>query len=264
MTLYQTLGDKLGVAWSLHELGDAAYVQQDYWAARSYEGERLATERALANPRGIWHSLWSLERVELELGFYEQTLALSEESLALARELGEPWRIVLSLCDSALGALLRHDVEQAAVMAREAVSISEDVSYAWVRASALWVLAWTQYCQGERGHAGVYFIDALELERDGGNKRGIAECLEGVAASAAAQGRTGHAARFLSAAGRLRLLINTPRRPSESLLCGSTLQNLSSSITGGPEPDAKSDDDELIEAAISQALAHAPGRTTDV
>jgi hypothetical protein len=71
-------------------------------------------------------------------------------------------------------------------------------------ANSLHHLAYTALHEGDPREAGTLFRESLRLHREGGRKRGIAECLGGLAAVALAEGRTAQAAYLLGAMETLR------------------------------------------------------------
>jgi hypothetical protein len=199
--------------------------------------------------------------VLLELGDVDRTKVLNDESLILARELGEPWRVILSLRDRAVAALLQYDIGQAVDLAREAAMLSSDVEYGWVRASALRALAWAFLMGDGPEKPGMLFREALELERDGGSIRGVAESLEGLAAVASAQGQRDRTAQLDAAASTLRRSIHTPLRPSERLLRAASMRY--ANAAPGAEmlnPAVGEDEDAHIDAVIAAVLSQSNDR----
>jgi hypothetical protein len=67
--------------------------------------------------------------------------------------------------------------------------------------------------RGDPGRATGYLCESLAVRRELGERLGIAECLEGLAAVADGTGQPDRAARLLGAAGTLREAIGAPLPP---------------------------------------------------
>ena len=82
-------GDREGLAWSLKELGNLAYVKGDHDAAKTAYEESLTHCRAIDDRHGIAGVLHNLGSVALGQEDYARARQLYEESLMLERELGD-------------------------------------------------------------------------------------------------------------------------------------------------------------------------------
>ena len=69
--------------------------------------------------------------------------------------------------------------------------------------------------RGEYERAGGLYRESLALQREVGEKRDIAECLEGLAGVAGEQGRAERATRLLGAAEALREEVGAPLPPAD-------------------------------------------------
>jgi len=104
LAIRRELGDRLGIAAGLNNLGNVALFQSDLASARALYGESLAIKRELAQPVGIANSLSNLGEVATEQGDYPAARTLFAESLAIRQELGDKRGIAESL--EGLAALL--------------------------------------------------------------------------------------------------------------------------------------------------------------
>jgi predicted ATPase/DNA-binding CsgD family transcriptional regulator len=87
LALYRTLGDKSGIALSLHRLAGVAWVKNYPTVARSLNEEALALWKEVGDKKHVAFALtWWGYRASQQ-GEYERALALCEEGLALHREL---------------------------------------------------------------------------------------------------------------------------------------------------------------------------------
>ena len=139
LALFRSLGDKPGIALSLHWLGIAAFGQGDYATARVLHEECLALYRELGDKEGIGFSLNCLGMAASDRGDFTGARALHEESLALFRELGIKRNIAISL-------------------------------------DGLGIVA---FGQGDYAAARALYKQSLTLFRELGDKKCIAECLPG-------------------------------------------------------------------------------------
>jgi tetratricopeptide (TPR) repeat protein len=136
-------------AKALNGVGNLAYSQADYAAARSLYEESLAIRRELGDKRGIAISLSNLGRVAYSQGDYPAARSLHEESLAIRRELGDKWGIAYSL--NSMGSVA--------------------------------------YLQGDYAAAHSLYEESLTIRRELQDKRGCAECLAGLGGVAARMGQ---------------------------------------------------------------------------
>jgi predicted ATPase/DNA-binding SARP family transcriptional activator len=87
LAIWQALGDKSGIANSLHNLGDAM-GSSDLEAARSYYERSLALWQELGNRRFSAAPLCNLGYIAKRQGDYLRARALFEEAMAIDREFG--------------------------------------------------------------------------------------------------------------------------------------------------------------------------------
>ena len=173
LMLSRRLGDKWGMAWSLHDLGIVAHIQGDpEQATRLYE-ESLALSRELLDRRGMAWALNSLGIVAHVAGHLERAATLFGESLALKRELGDKWGVSNSLLNLGNLAELQGKHEQAVALDTESLAIKHEL----------------------------------------GDKEGIARCLNALASVAAHSGQAERAARLFGASQALRESIDLALDP---------------------------------------------------
>ncbi|HET8851329.1 MAG TPA: AAA family ATPase, partial [Ktedonobacteraceae bacterium] len=93
LLLYQELGDPMGIARSLYQLGSIARVRSQFVLAHARLEEAAARFQELGNRwrQGLCYTEWA--HVAMEQGQFEHAHALLEKSLLLYRELGDQQRI---------------------------------------------------------------------------------------------------------------------------------------------------------------------------
>jgi tetratricopeptide (TPR) repeat protein len=92
LAIERELGNRAGIASSLHQLGVLHHLQGEYPQARQRYEESLAVERELGNRAGIASSLHQLGRLAEEAGEYAQAVGLVGQAFAILTEIGSPNR----------------------------------------------------------------------------------------------------------------------------------------------------------------------------
>jgi non-specific serine/threonine protein kinase len=175
LMLYRQTGDLHGVAKAMNSLGNIALQQRDLPAARSRYRESLAIRRRIGDRVGVAHSLHNLGVMARYSRDWRRAIVLGEASLRLDRELDRKLDTAVGLTGLGLAVLDGGDYARALIVLREGL-----------------VLVWET---ASRWH--------------------IPECLDALAAVAAASRQPHRAARLLGAADGLRALIGGSLAPSE-------------------------------------------------
>jgi len=168
--LFQSEGDQHGAAASRYSQGVQAFYLGDYPQATILCEEVLRAYRALADRRGESYALLGLGIIPHLQADYGRAAALYTEGLALFRELGDAFGIGNQLANLA--------------------NVARDLS---------------DFTEATRLHR-----ESLEVRRTIRDRPGLAECFEGLAVCAAAEGQPHRAARLLGAAEALREAIGRP------------------------------------------------------
>jgi predicted ATPase/DNA-binding CsgD family transcriptional regulator len=253
--LFRGLGDRCGVATSLHRLGVLACVRCCYAKAYALAEEALALFRELEDTRGIADALLLMGWTTFFQGAYARAHTLLEESLALFREVAEPLGTIgvlqylarlhssqgeyeaarsvivqeLALAEQVgfkqekavalmlLGYLLlqQHDTSRARTLLEESAKLLREVGDRLSLAEALFLLGRVEAGQGDGAAAQSHFQESLTVASALGNQWAIASAVEGLAGMVAAQGELAWAARLWGAAEALRQTIGAPMPPVE-------------------------------------------------
>jgi hypothetical protein len=215
--LFQQLAQPWGVAVTLGGLGTIARDQGDYAAAGSLQEESLAIRRQIGDQPGIASSLLNLAIIARQQADEAAARRLLDESLALFRELGDEYGVASSLRNLGILARDRGDAA-ARPLLEESLALFRELGLRGVSAAALVDLALLTYAEGDAAAAQALARQGLTLYQEVGDRRGIAESLEALAGIAAALGRRAHAARLSGAAAALRANLGIPRRPADAAL----------------------------------------------
>jgi predicted ATPase/class 3 adenylate cyclase len=222
LALYRALGEQGRVMACYALLAIVARDSGDYPRARSLYEEMVVAVQVTGKGRGSWlsSSLCGRGYVAYLQGDLDTAQALLEESLSIYREQGHGhashvgW-ILAHLAEVADG---RGDYQTAERLFTETLHLWHESSHQQEQESFAFVLrrlGRVRQHQGDAGAARAHFTEALALLQGHGEPRGIAECLEGLAGVAAAQGRPVHATHLIGAAELLRERIGAPLPPVE-------------------------------------------------
>jgi non-specific serine/threonine protein kinase len=151
---------------------------------------------------------------------YGKGAALWEESLALAREVGDDYLIGITLGNLGHSALMQRDYERAKVRSEEALGVARELgsTSAWFLPSALINLGIAMLGLGKQERAREAFEHALLAGRDMGAKPEVIASLEGMASLAGAAGRADRAACLWGAAEAAREAYGIVLSPDERAL----------------------------------------------
>jgi predicted ATPase/class 3 adenylate cyclase len=196
---------RAALAWSLSR-GEAeaalrlAGALWWYWHVRGHwsEGRRWLKEALLldspttAGARA--KALNGLGVLSWRQGDYERATAFCQESLALARDLGDKDHIAILL--NVLGLIAHHqgDDARAIHLLEESLALSRELDNGRHIAYALNVLGLIAHRQGDHARAAELCQESLVRRRELGDKRGIAISLRGLGAAVLHQGNPQQAA----------------------------------------------------------------------
>lgn len=237
------IGDQAGRASLLADLGWISFLRGEYGKAQAQVAEAVSVAAAVGNKR-VWAAgLRLMGEVSACRGAYDDARQLLGRSLELARQLGAPAEIAGALCAQACVALDQTRFDEAKQLVEELLALKpllhtmRRVSPGWVlgevaraygdlelarahyqsdlaqaetsppprpQALALRGLAAVALGEGALPEAAALNAQSLALRAQIGDSPGIADSLEGTAATAAATDGYRRAARLLGAAQGLR------------------------------------------------------------
>jgi predicted ATPase/class 3 adenylate cyclase len=175
-------------ARALNGAGVLARIQADYRAAHASFEESLAIARELGDRAGIAQALQNLGSVARHQGQHSSATALFEQSLALWRELGDTWGIAVALWYQAHVAQDLGDYERATRLSEESLALARERGDTWLIAIALQMLGRLARAQRDDERAAALAEEVLAQFRELGDKRGIACALDDLGRVAHARG----------------------------------------------------------------------------
>jgi predicted ATPase/transcriptional regulator with XRE-family HTH domain len=195
--------------------GALAIRQADSAAAVLWMEEGAALARVAGDPRTTITAVNALGLlVRLTGGDWERSASYFEESLALSRQLGDQWAIVVALGNLGDVFARRGHLEQATAAFAEALALARLAGDPGVTHLCLLNLGWVMRLRGEPAQAEALQREGLQLAADLDDPRRCAEALELLAATAGVEGHGARAARLLGAAMAARETIGAPQ-PAE-------------------------------------------------
>jgi non-specific serine/threonine protein kinase len=224
--LSRKLDDRESLATALNSLGVLAVTRGDNVRARALLEENLKVLEDLegggaATTLKRYHvcNLLGVLAVNEE-GDYARGTTLWEESLALARELGDASYVGAALCNLGWTAVLQGDHARAAALTEEALALAHGLESAGVDflAETLVNMGLAALNQDDYERAKDSFLEALALARKEGRKATIINVLEGMTGLAAASELDVRAAGLWGAAEAARELTGIALPPGDRTL----------------------------------------------
>jgi predicted ATPase len=215
IAIWQELGDRSGLAESVHLYGHLIFDRQQYTRAGELFRESLALYDRNGDETYRMPLIGDLGLVAYHQGDYAGARSWYEQSLRLFRKRGVMEGTAATLLR--LGDLdrLSGDYERATSRYREALSLFRDLGEDLEVASALHKTGQVLLHAGETLQAAELFRESLELQCKHRNQQGIVECLAALAGSAAASQAFTRAAVLFGAATALLDRLGAPIAPAD-------------------------------------------------
>ena len=215
ITIAREVGDREGLAWSLKELGNLAYVKGDHDAAKSAYEESLIHCRAIDDRHGIAAVLHNLGSVALGQEDYARARQLYEESLTLERDLGDRTGEAITL--NGLGTSARFQGDDAAALAyhEQGLALQRELGERSGIAYSLGELGLLAANAHDFRRGRAYLGESLAILREMGDRQGIADALERFAALEFRQDQPERALVLYGASRTLREMLGAEAAPSD-------------------------------------------------
>jgi tetratricopeptide (TPR) repeat protein len=194
LSLYRELGDRLGEANTIRNLGDVALAQGRYEEAAGRYEEALALYCQIGAWLGEAHAIDSLGEVARAQERYEEAAGRYEEALALYRQIGD--RLGEANAIKGLGdvARLEDRYEEAAGRYEHALALYRQLGFRLGEANAIKGLGDVARLEDRYEEAAGRYEEALALYRQIGARLGEADAIKGLGDVALAQDRYEEAA----------------------------------------------------------------------
>jgi tetratricopeptide (TPR) repeat protein/transcriptional regulator with XRE-family HTH domain len=174
------LGDRLGQANALHDLGDVQYLTGDYPAAAQSLEQALGIYCDLGDRLGQANALGDLGNVRGATGEYPAAAQMLEQALGIYRDLGDLLGQAAALRNLGVVRRATGDYPAAAQALEQALGIYRDLGDLLGQGGVLRNLGDVRRMTGDYPAAAQMLEQALSIYRDLGNRAGQASALSGL------------------------------------------------------------------------------------
>jgi tetratricopeptide (TPR) repeat protein/transcriptional regulator with XRE-family HTH domain len=171
------LGDRLGQAGALHDLGDVRQLTSDYPAATQAQEQALGIYRDLGDRLGQANALCELGGLRWATGEYPAATELLQQALGSFRDLGDRLGQANALRELGVVWWLTGEYRAAAQALEQALGIFRDLGDRLGQAIALYYLGVVRRATGVYPAAAQALEQALGIFRDLGDRLGQANAL---------------------------------------------------------------------------------------
>ncbi len=202
-------------AKALSGAGFLAWNRGEYATATRLSQQALALQRELGDAWGMGLSFMNLGFAAGYQGDLASAYDLHRQSYLLWRQTGDPWAIAQALQNMGDFARYRGQLEKAGLLYMASLALQQRAGDAFGMALSLAELGLVARDQHDYERAAARAVESLRLLREQGSTYYVPDCLELLAAVASAQGQPERAARLFGAAEALRQEIGAPVPPPE-------------------------------------------------
>ncbi len=200
LVIARTSGDKREIAFALQCLGYAFMRHQDTQTAQAFLEECLVLYRELQDQYEIAATTVILGMVAADQGHQAEAEEQYLQSLAQFQALGEKYRVGLLLTSLGELARLQGNYARAGTLYEQSIEILREFRRPFGLSFPLFNLAWVSLHRGDSRKSQISFEESLRLSKEYGDRMGMAECVEGLAAIRQLTGKLEEGARLFGAA----------------------------------------------------------------
>lgn len=233
LAMRREIGDKSGIGASLNNLGSTAADQNDFEAARTYLLESLEIARELGVPWKLFSALNNLGVVATNVGRYDEARAYLDESIqiSLQQEESTAYKDALNNLSVVERMVGRYDAGRRHL--EEALKTNRALEHRGGIVHCLLNMGLINIDDEKYEVAEKNLLEGLPMAVEIGDRRSIAEYLEGFAHIAVAAKSMDRAARLYGAAAALREYLKAPISPVDVAAFESRTQAVRDAL--GPE-----------------------------
>lgn len=205
--LAQAIGDRRGAATCATMLSSVAHLLRDQQRRLAFADEALGLWRGVGD---AWGTAWALARWGNATGgeCYERpgdvdqggSLEAREQAVVLFREVGDRWGLTFSLISLSQHPWVWRDRARAEALLREALAAAQELGNGHDVSHALSTLGLLRFEAGEHAEAAAYFYRGIQIARERGLRRNLANLLTRAARVAVAVGELTRARHLLDEA----------------------------------------------------------------
>ncbi|MDF0593777.1 tetratricopeptide repeat protein [Methanotrichaceae archaeon M04Ac] len=211
MKACESLGDKAGVAISLHQLGILAQDTGDIDEARRLYGDSLKIAQELGYKSGVAKSLGQLGMLAQDTGDIDEARRLYSDSLKTFQELGDKDGVAKSLGQLGMLAQGTGDIIEARRLYAESLKIAQDLGDKSGIASSLHQLGMLAQDTGDIDEARRLYAESMKIAQEMGDKDGVAITLANSSILEEGEGNLDQALDLIRMAEKLFLELGSPK-----------------------------------------------------
>lgn len=200
LQLLEKLDFDLGKSMSIFSFGVALLNQGHDREAHGYLMQAAERFDQAGDSWDKANTLIHLANASLGLGYVQQAESWLRQALPLAERIGDPWQIAFCLNNFGEVARVQGDYNRARGYYERSEAMYRSADAVGDHARLIHTLGYMALHDGDPPRAESLFHNSLTSFRKLGNKRGMAECLSGLAAVAAGRGEAVWAVPILAAA----------------------------------------------------------------
>ena len=210
LEINQQLGNRMGVAYTLGQLGILAYLAINYEEAGGFYNRVLEISRALEDQRSVGRSLHQLGLLADAQGEYVEAHDLYVESLGIAQQLGDKEALASSLHQLGNLAYQQGNDADARRLYSDSLDISRQLEDKTGLAQSLYQLGMLGQKAGDYTEARRLYQESLEIRQLLGDKVGAARNLYQLGLLAEAEGDLKNALELMCQAGKTLSALSSP------------------------------------------------------
>jgi predicted ATPase/class 3 adenylate cyclase len=199
-------------------------------------------------------TLVHLANVALGLGDFEEAQTRLDQAMPIVNAIGDTWQMAFALNNYGEVARAQQDYAQAEKYYHQTKDLYREADALSDQARLVHTMGYLALHKGESERARDLFDQSLTHFRELGNKRGIAECLAGISAVAAQEGRAAWSAPLLGAAQALLTSFGAAWWPADRVEVDRTRSRLHAALGEGRFEQLWAEGQAM---SMSQAVAYA-------
>jgi predicted ATPase len=238
-----------------------ATLQGDYAAGKGLLQESLMIFREIDDPRNVAYALDSLAYLAIEQGEYSEAEARAREAAELLRARGSREGLCFTLIHLAIALRWRGEWVAAHESYEQSLVIARELGTPWEIGTALREIGLAECEEGHPDLALKHLAEAMAILHGLGDRPGVIESLEGLAAVAAATAAPQRAARLWGAADALQQEMGGARSVNQRIFYERQVQPVRAILTDEAFDQAWEEGRAMsLENAVRYALDEQAGR----
>jgi predicted ATPase/DNA-binding SARP family transcriptional activator len=217
LALWEQLGNRRGVAGSLHNLANIVIKRDNYLEAHDLYLQALAINREMGNQEWETFNLNGLAGALAAMERFDEAIDIFDQSVSLSRQNGNRYNEASALSNQARVLLQMNALALAQQRALQALEVARETGNRFQEPYVCFCLGEVARQHGELTTANEWFCRALTAAREQGNRREVLTVLEYMAPLRTSQGHLVQAAHLYGFAARQRRLLDVGRETVDAI-----------------------------------------------